>query len=197
MIPADYAAAAETVPGVQRSVARRRWAGSWYAQEVTLDAVAERAEDPALDAAVSALLEVRRMAGVDAELAPPVRVPLLVVLVGCVLPGYVAGQVAGALLAELSARRLPDGRLGFFHPDRFTFGQPLYVSDLVATAMAVPGVSWVDVRRFARLGAPVRASREALAAGRIEVQPREVLRCDSDPGNPEAGRVEVDLGGGT
>ncbi len=101
------------------------------------------------------------------------------------------------LLAELSARRLPDGRLGFFHPDRFTFGQPLYLSDLVAPRWTVAGLAWVDVRGFARLGAPEGGQRDALATGRIDVQPREVLRCDSDPDNPEAGRVEVVLAGGS
>ena len=45
---ADYAAVADRNPGVQRSVARRRWTGSWYAQEVTADPVAARADDATL-----------------------------------------------------------------------------------------------------------------------------------------------------
>ena len=192
---ADYAATAQAVPGVQRSVARRRWTGSWYAQEVTIDAVAARAADPAVPVAVETLLETRRTAGVDVEVAPPIYVPLLVRLFCCVATGSVPADVERQLLDAFSARVLPGGVLGFFHPDRFSFGQPLYVSDLVASAMAVPGLARVEVRGFARLGAPAGATAAALAAGRIDVAAREVIRCDSDPNDPEAGHVELELGG--
>jgi hypothetical protein len=194
---ADYAAAAGTVPGVQRSVDRRRWAGSWYVHEVTIDPEAARADDPAVPAEVTGLLEVRRMAGVDVEVARPVYVPLHIELFGCLAPGYLAADVEAQLLAVLSARTLPGGTTGLFHPDRFTFGQPLYVSDLVAAAMTVPGLAWVDVTGFARLGDPAAATAANLAAGLIGVGAREVLRCDSDPNDPEAGRVDVVLGGGS
>ena len=191
----DYADAAESVAGVQRSVDRRRWTGSWYAHEVTVDPLAARADDPAVPAAVTDLLEVRRTTGVDVEVARPIYVALLVRLFVCLAPGYLAGTVAAQLRHALSARALPDGGTGLFHPDRFTFGQPLYVSDVVATAMAVPGVAWVDVTGFARLADPPSATAANLADGAIRVQAREVLRCDTDPSNPEAGRVELEMGG--
>jgi predicted phage baseplate assembly protein len=193
---ADYAEVAMTNPGVQRAVARRRWTGSWYAQEVTVDPVASRAGDPAVADAVAALLEVRRMAGVDVELARPLYVPLQLEVFGCVTAGYLRADVEGQLLDVLSSRTLPDGRRGLFHPDSFTFGQPLFLSDVVAAAMSVPGLSWVELRSFARMGAAPREAAAALAAGRLDMAAREVLRCDSDPNNPEAGRVDIKLGGG-
>lgn len=183
---ADYAATAQSVPGVQRSLARRRWTGSWYAEEVTVDPRAGRDD---VDTAVLDLLETRRMAGRDVEVTRPVYAPLHLTLFACVAAGFEPPDVGRRLAAALSGT-------AFFHPDRFTFGQPLFLSDLVAAAMAVAGVSWVEPRRFARLGAPPAATRDALAAGRIDAQPREVLRCDSDPNNPEAGRVDLLLGGG-
>jgi hypothetical protein len=194
---ADYADAAQSVSGVQRSIARRRWTGSWYAEEVTVDALAARADDPAVPAAVLTLLEGRRLAGRDVESARPVYAPLHLELFACVAPAFERSDVERRLAAALSARDLGGGRTGFFHPDRFTFGQPLFLSDVVAAAMAVTGVSWVEMRRFSRLGAPASATAAALAAGRIDVQPREVLRCDSDPNDPEAGRVDLVLGGGS
>jgi hypothetical protein len=182
-------------------VARRRWTGSWYAQEVTLDVVAARAGDEIVGREVGALLDVRRLAGVDVELAPPQPVPLEIVLGICVAAGHLRADVARALSAELSAGTLPDGRHGFFHPDEFTFGQPLLLSDLVARVMAVPGVAWVDVDddadtglRFRRLG---RRPDGEVAAGRIAAAAREVLRADSDPSNPENGRVGLIMRGGT
>ncbi|MEQ7128702.1 putative baseplate assembly protein [Actinopolymorpha sp. B11F2] len=194
----DYAAVAMRDPAVQRAVARRRWSGSWYAQEVTVDPRADRAGDPAVPAAISTVLEVRRMAGVDVELAQPVYVPLEIVLGVCVASGYQRADIAAALARAFSAGRLPDGRRGFFHPDNFTFGQSLFLSDVVATAMAVPGVAWVDVGddgtglRFRRLG---RAPAGEVARGRIDAAAREVLRADTDPSNPENGRFTCLLRG--
>jgi predicted phage baseplate assembly protein len=197
---ADYADVAMQNPGVQRAVARRRWTGSWHAQEVTLDLLASQAESAGTLGQVSSMLDVRRLAGVDVELAPPVQVPLEIVLGVCVADGYARADVARQLRLALSADVLPDGRRGFFHPDSFTFGQSLFLSDLVGAVMAVPGVAWVDVDdsgstglRFRRFG---RLAAGEVARGRIDAGPREVLRADSDPSNPENGRVEFRLRGG-
>jgi hypothetical protein len=198
---ADYAAEAMRNAAVQRAVGRRRWTGSWYAQEVTVDPLAARATDPALRVELTATLETRRMAGVDVELAGPVYVPLDIVLTACLRPGYLRSGAAGQLRDLLGARVLPDGRRGFFHPDNFTFGQPVFLSDLVAVIMAVPGVSWVDAddrppapNRFRRMGRP---RGDEVRLGRIDVGAREVVRADSDPNNPEAGRIEILLRGGS
>ena len=154
-----------------------------------LDPVAARADDPALDAAVSAVLEVRRMAGVDVELAPPVYVPLLDRAGRLRAAGIRRRPRRARCCAELSAATAcPTAGSGFFHPDRFTFGQPLYVSDVVATAMAVPGVAWVDVRtvRPARRAGP-GLDGEALAAGRIDVAAARGAALRQRPGQPRGG----------
>jgi hypothetical protein len=197
----DHAEVAAGVEGVQRAVARRRWSGSWYAQEVTLDLVAARAGDPSVGRDVTTLLERRRMAGVDIEVAPPVPVPLEIIVGICVADGYLRSDVRAALVRTMSAGVLPDGRRGFFHPDNFTFGQSLFLSDLVAAVMAVPGVSLVDVDdgggsglRFRRLGLPADGE---VARGRIDAAAREVLRADSDPSTPENGRFDMVLRGGS
>jgi hypothetical protein len=190
----DYAAVAMADPAVQRAVARRRWTGSWYAQEVTVDAIADRTDASVVPSSIAPVLEVRRMAVTDVEVVPPVDVPVEVVMGVCVTPGYQRADVVVALAEAFSTRRTADGGRGFFHPDNFTFGQPLFLSDVVATAMAVPGVAWVDVGddasglRFRRLGRPVASD---LTSGRIEAASREVLRADSDPSNPERGRFGV------
>ena len=81
----DYAAVADLDPGVQRAVARRRWTGSWYAEEVTVDPVAARADDATLVDGIAAVLEIRRMAGIDVEFERPVYVRAPTVeLRGCV-----------------------------------------------------------------------------------------------------------------
>lgn len=191
----DYARVAEQHPGTQRAVARRRWTGSWYAQAVTLDPVAARDDDPVLRAEVLAALEVRRMAGVDVTLERRLHVPLEIVVGGCVEPGYLPGDVVARLREVFSASRRPDGGHGFFHPDRFTFGQSLPASDVVAAAMAVDGVAWVELRRFARAAASRAEAAQSLRTAEIVMAPRELLRCDSDANRPEAGHIEFALGG--
>jgi hypothetical protein len=161
-----------------------------------VDRLADAADagGPAVPARIRAVLEVRRMAGTDVELAQPVDVALEIVLGVCLAPGYQRADVSAALTAAFSAGRRPDGGRGFFHPDNLTFGQPLLLSDVVATAMAVPGVAWVDVGdddtglRFRRLGHPAAGE---VAQGRIAAAAREVLRADSDPSNPDHGHLTV------
>jgi hypothetical protein len=121
------------------------------------------------------------------ELAEPVYLALDLVLFACVDGGYQRAQVERQLLDALSARVLPGGSAGFFHPDRFTFGQPLVLSDLVAATMAVPGVTAVEVRRFAPLGAPRSETRANLAAGQIAVAAAPggaVRQRPEQPGGP-------------
>lgn len=194
---ADYAAVAEQDSGTQKAVARRRWTGSWYAQEVTLDPVEARTNDETLVQEVASLLETRRMAGIDVELGRPVYVPLRLVVRGCVKPGYLRPDVESRLRDRFSTGIRPDGGHGFFHPDRFTFGQPLRLSDVVAAAMATDGLAWVELIRFARADATPAQAVAALAAGVLAMQPRELLRCNSDPSNPESGGIEFLLGGGS
>ncbi len=114
----------------------------------------------------------------------------------------------GRLLEIFSAVDLPDGRRGFFHPDNFTFGQPVYLSQVVATAMRVPGVrssTWprgrrqmhsspaAPAHRFQRWG---QRPRGELAAGRIVFDRLEIARLDNDPNAPENGQIEFFMEGG-
>ena len=193
----DHRLVAEQIDGVQRAVARRRWTGSWHAMEVLVDAETERADDAALTREVLGLLERRRMAAVDVEVSRPVWTPVHVELSGCVLAGCSAAVVTGRLRELFSAGLTPDGRRGVFHPDRFTFGQPLRLSDLVATAMTVSGIAWIQVTGLRRLGSSDADNRRNLADGELRVGPREVVRCDSDPSLPEFGRVDITIGGGS
>jgi hypothetical protein len=196
---ADYAAVAMADPGVQRAVARRRWTGSWYSQQVTVDPLAGGSGDPALPPGLAPVLEMRRTVGTDVELALPVFVPVEVVIGVCVLPGYQRADVVRALTGVFSSGLRPDGSPGFFHPDNLTFGRPLFLSDVVAAAMAVAGVAWVDVGdddtglRFRRLGH--HPDPGDVGRGMLSASAREVLRADSDPSNPEFGRFGVLSGG--
>ena len=189
----DYAAIARRDPHVQRAVATRRWTGSWYTEFVTVDRLGGTGLDAPLAATLTSSLERYRMAGSDVVVQPPVYVPLSIELVVRVQSDSFRGTVKRALQVAFSTRDLPGGSRGFFHADRFTFGTPLYLSAVVAAAMAVPGVDWVDPRVFQRLGQP---AADELAAGVISPDRLEVVRCDSEPGDATSGRIQFSMKGG-
>jgi hypothetical protein len=111
----------------------------------------------------------------------------------CVQPHYLRGHVKAALLDVFSNRVLPDGQRGLFHPDKLTFGQGLYLSQLIAAAQAVPGVEGVTVDKFQRLG---EESGQALKDGVLRLGPLEVPRLDNDPSLPSSGQLQLHVRGG-
>jgi hypothetical protein len=178
---------------VQRAAARLRWTGSWYEVLVVVDPLGSRESDPGLLAEIEAHLALFRRIGHDLRVEPARAVPLELHLEVCVEPDYLRGHVKAALLALLGNRRLPDGTLGFFHPDRLSFGEGLYLSEIVAAAQGVPGVESVDVLTLQRLSDP---SREALDSGLLRFGPLEIGRLDNDPSFPEHGKLVLTMRGG-
>ncbi|MDQ0840885.1 putative baseplate assembly protein [Streptomyces sp. V1I6] len=197
----DYAALASAVPGVQRAAAEIRWTGSVQEAHVAVDASAAGEPGPKLLDAVAYALEGCRRIGHDLVVGPARSVPLDVAIEVCAAPGHQHGQILAELYRLLGSRRLPGGRLGFFHPDALTFGEPVRLSRLVATAAAVQGVESVRVTRLQRLFEPTASYPDhiddtALEAGVLRLGPLEIARCDNDPDRPENGRLTIELGGG-
>ncbi|WP_426105204.1 putative baseplate assembly protein [Massilia sp. TSP1-1-2] len=189
----DYARVAERHPEVQRALARLRWTGSWYTMVVIVDRLGGKPLDAAFRAAMLEHLERFRLAGHDLDLAAPVFVALDIALLVCVAPGFFSAPVEKALYQALGAGRDANGQAGFFHPDHFTFGDPLSVSRLIAAAMQVSGVASIEVLRFQRWGKP--ADHE-IENARIQAAPLEVLRLDNDPSFPENGHLMLTMCGG-
>ncbi len=191
----DYARIAERLPGVQRAMARYRWTGSWRTVFLTVDrtgGLPVRDDDYFLDS-LRAHLERYRMAGFDVEIGDPVYVPLDVEMAVCVAPGYFRADVQQALLRVFSRAVRADGTRGFFHPDAFTFGQPVFLSQLYQAALAVEGVASVEVTRFQRYGKRAAGEREK---GVLRPADMEIVRLDNDPSAPENGRLTFAMAGG-
>lgn len=192
----DYAQMARTrcgVRDVQRAAATLRWTGSWHTVFVTVDRLGGRPVDETFEKGLRRCLERFRMAGHDLEVDAPRFVPLEVEMAVCVKRGYLVSDVKRALLEKFSNRSLRGGGLGVFHPDNFSFGQPVFLSTLYAAAQSVEGVDSVDITVFRRQGTP---SSSGLESARLEFGRLEIARLDNDPDFPERGVFRLEMKGG-
>jgi len=191
----DYARLAERYPHrkVQRAGSSLKWTGSWYAAEVSIDPLGSETADPELFKQIKSYLYLYRRMGHDVEVELARYVPLKIELQICVQAHYLRGHVEAALLDAFSNRVRQDGRLGLFHPDNLTFGEGIYLSKLVATALAVTGVESVRVTKLERLS---EGDHGELDEGILKLGPLEVPQLDNDPNFPERGTLKITLRGG-
>lgn len=189
----DYAHAAELWPEVEHAVATFEWTGSWYTVFITVDPVGRNDLPADMKQRVLQWITSYTQAGYDLEINAPIYVALDIVVDICVAPYNFRGDVEEAVLNALSNRILPDGSRGFFYPDNFSFGQPLYLSQLYAAIGAVAGVDSASVTRFQRYG---QLANGELQQGYIATDRLEIVRLDNDPNFPENGVLRLNMGGG-
>ena len=189
----DYAQAAKRYPEVQRAVAVRRWTGSWYTIFIHVDRKRGLPLDDTFKGKLVNFLERFRLAGHDLAIEAPQFVPLDLALKVQVKADYFRSAVRGALMEAFSNRVLSNGQLGIFHPDRLSFGEPIYLSQLLQTAVNIDGVLAVEFIRFRRLDQPLQ---DYLAIGQIPINALEIARLDNNPANREQGRIEFKMEGG-
>jgi predicted phage baseplate assembly protein len=190
---ADYAAAAERRADVQRAAASFRWTGSWHTVFVTPDRFGGRDVDAAYEARLRRHLERFRMAGYDLEVTAPKFVPLDIALHVCVKQDYFRADVLQAVAEALSSAVRSDGQTGLFHPDNFSFGQPVYLSRVIAAAQAVQGVDSIRADRFQRM---VNPSPVSLQDGLIGIGGLEIAELANNPSFRERGKLDLVAGGG-
>lgn len=190
----DYAEVTERHPSVQRAAATFRWTGSWYTVFLTVDRKGGGEVDAAFEQLIRDHVERYRMAGYDLELNGPSYVPLHLDMTVCVHPDYFRADVRAALMRVFSRNWLDDGTPALFHPDNFSFGQPVYLSALYEAAQSVQGVTSVVINTFQRLRAP--PDPKPLDDGVLTVGRLEIARLDNDPNFPERGVLKLTVGGG-
>lgn len=192
--PEDYADVTERHPSVQRAAATFRWTGSWYTVFLTVDRKGGGEVDAAYEQTIRNHVERYRMAGYDLEVNGPSYVPLHLEMTVCVKPDYFRADVRAALMRVFSRGWLADGTPALFHPDNFTFGQPVYLSALYEAAQAIQGVASVVINTFQRLRAP--PDPKPLDDGVLTIGRLEIARLDNDPNFPERGVLKLSVGGG-
>lgn len=190
---ADYEEIACRYPGVQRAAATLRWTGSWHTVFLTVDRLGGAGVDTAFEREMRNYIESYRMAGHDIEIDNPRLVPLEIEIAVCVQPDYFVSDVKEALLEVFCNRILPDGQMGVFHPDNFTFGESVYTSRLYAAAEAVEGVASVNITTFQRQDIP---NDKSLKKGELTLERLEIACLDNDPNFPDRGVFRLKMEGG-
>jgi hypothetical protein len=189
----DYVSVLRRHPEVQKAVVMFRWTGSWYTVYIIIDRIEGKIVDDVFKQEIYSFLNKFRLAGYDLKIISPNFVPLDIQINVCVKPNHYPEKVKKTLLDIFSTNVLGDGYIGFFHPDNFTFGQPLYLSKIYHTIMNVEGVKSVFVKRFQRMG---KSKNMELEKGMIQVHASEIIRVDNDPSFSDNGKIDFVMEGG-
>ena len=189
----DYATVAAKHPEVSKAVANFRWTGSWHTVFISVDPRGRTELTPELARQMRRWVQRFTQTGYDLKIRQPIYVPLKIEAEVCVALSHFRAHVLEALLNALSNQELSDGSRGFFHPDNFSFGDPIYLSRLCAAMEAVEGVDSVEINTFKRLA---KLPAEELRKSYIAMDPLEVARLDNDPNFPERGILRLNMKGG-
>jgi hypothetical protein len=202
----DYTKRAEELSDVSHAYARYAWTGSWRTVCVAIDPKGSTELREELRIKVAKHLDAVRLIGEDLEVRCARYVALDILLRLCVHPDYWPEDLAHELASEFSDGYTADGRTGLFHPDCWTFGQPLHASQLVGRALAVKGVERVLLVSMRRWNAgpgegtsPIIINPEDLPETEIdtlEVKPFEIIQVANDPSHLERGRIQFEILGG-
>ena len=188
---ADYVARAEEVDGVQRAAASYAWTGSWRTVRVVLDPAGTTELSEELVTAAAAHLESVRLIGEDLEIRPPRFVPLTVACTICLREDVWPEDVRAELDQAFSDGWTAAGEQGFFHPDRWTFGQPLHRSQIAGRLIEVVGIDHILTIEMRRQTSAAPPATEVL-----ETAFDEILLVRNDPDHMELGSITFDLRGG-
>jgi hypothetical protein len=188
----DYVNRAEQLSEVSRASASYAWTGSWRTVRVTIDPKGTNVLEPPVREKIARYLDAVRLIGEDLEIRPPRFVPLEVSAIVCAHPDYWPEDIKSILEQEFSTGYTPDGRLAFFHPDLWTFGQTLHQSEIIGRIQKVVGVDhvksvttnrWNDQNTF-------DADHE------LKLQPNEIIQVLNDPDHMEEGSITFIVKGG-
>jgi Baseplate J-like protein len=190
VLPGDYQSAAQSLPWVQQASVAFRWTGSWLTVLTRADPAGTEEPTIAQLQSLTGLLDERRLAGYESFVLAPSYVSVDLRITVRARPGYFGRDVAAAVLARLQPGTLRGGAAGFFDHSRWSFGEPLESSALLATIQSCPGVDGVDQVEHRKRGAWLDW---APLPARLRVGPGQILRVDNDPARPEAGSLRIEV----
>jgi hypothetical protein len=187
----DYIKRAEEVSEVSSAAARYAWTGSWRTVQITIDPVGTTVLEAGVREKITQYLNAVRLIGEDLEIRPPRFVPLEIHVSLCAHVDFWPEDLKAILEQEFSDGWTADGRRGFFHPDLWTFGQPLTASQIIGRALAVEGVEHIIEVRMKRWNSSGTFANEI-----TNVNFDEILQVLNDPDHMEKGFIDFVVQGG-
>ena len=186
----DFEEIAERLAWVQQAGAVSRWTGSWLTTFVTPDPLGSFALSDERRTELEGLTDCVRQAGREVHVPDPVFVDIDLEIALCIEAGAYFGQVQERVIRALVGPARFGDPLPFFHPDNFSFGDPLFRAELEAAIHAVPGVLAVEEIELRRRG---QTEHEPFTATSVEVGSDRILRLRNDPRRPDQGSLRVRL----
>ncbi|MEP5807676.1 MAG: hypothetical protein ABJ310_19640 [Roseobacter sp.] len=179
----DYRTQAERMDWVQQAGAVTRWTGAWPSTFVSADPKGAFAISDERFDALRARLSAVRQVGRCVIAKQPVFVALDLRIAICVKRGYAFADVAERVVLALAP-----ARLGFFHPDRFSFGDPLRRPALEAAIACVEGV-----RSVMGIALRQRGVQEFVPFdfAELPVAGNRILKVENDANRPGQGSIQI------
>ena len=184
----DYVQAAQSLPWVMQAGTSFRWTGSWLTVFTTANPSVSETLTASQIEQLSDLLDRRRLAGYESYVLAPSYVSLDLEITVTAQPTAFAADVQAAVIANLRPGVLPDGSVGFFDHSKWSFGQPLESSALLAAIERAAGVLGVTSVLYRRRGLD---SGFNYLTESVPIPADQILRVDDDPSAPDAGALNV------
>ena len=191
--PEDYAEAAERLPWVQEAGSVFRWTGSWLSAFVTPDPLGTVYLEAEKRIDLTNQLNRFRQAGRETNVMDPVYASIDMEIEICVAADSYSGQVKERVMIALMGKKGLRPKLGYFSPDRFTFGTFLERSTLEAAIQDVPGVKAIEKIHFRRRGWFGKRVFNELS---YDPGKDTIIRIANDPLHPEKGTLKIYTHGG-
>jgi len=187
----DYEKIVEKISGVSKAAAKYMWTGSWRTVQIAIDPVGKTTLDRNLIKTITTSLDAIKLIGEDYEIRLPEYVPLEIHVLFCVQPEYWTEDVIKVVEAEFSDGYTLDGKIAFFNPDVWTFGQELRASQIIGRVQSVQGVDYVIDIQMNRWNQPTSG-----IPGIIKVKPNEIIKVKNNPSHLEEGFIDFKAKGG-
>jgi hypothetical protein len=135
---------------------------------------------------VEAVIEKYRRIGHLITLQPAIRVGIAAKMNVTTELGQSLSRVRLELLERFGTGVLPNGDPAFFNPDRYTFGDAIHRSQIVAEAMKVKGVVNVVLPKFAKWN-------DLGSVDSLVFADNEIPILLNNPSDPKTGTLELEV----
>lgn len=134
------------------------------------------------------MIEDYRMMGTEVFLEQAKGAAISLTLSVRARSGYFRSEMKQALAQVFSS-----DQGGFFEPGRLGFGESLFASDVIETAMTVEGVAVACLNLFRRVG---KGYEDQSGDGVIKIEEDEFILCKNDRRRPQSGSMRIVVNAG-